>query len=83
MDTAAPIDGARASGKSILVTGAAGFIGANFVLDWLGLNRSPVVSLDKLTYAGNLDSLAGIANDYHVTFLSTATSAIARLLKVC
>ena len=69
MDTAAPIDGARASGKSILVTGAAGFIGANFVLDWLGLNRSPVVSLDKLTYAGNLDSLAGIANDSRHVFV--------------
>ena len=69
MGTVASIDGARASGKSILVTGAAGFIGANFVLDWLGLNRSPVVSLDKLTYAGNLDSLAGVANDQRHVFV--------------
>ncbi len=48
------------SKTSILVTGAAGFIGANFVLDWLGLDLSTVVSLDKLTYAGNLDNLAGV-----------------------
>ena len=41
----------------ILVTGGAGFIGANFVLDWLALNDEPVVNLDKLTYAGNLETL--------------------------
>lgn len=49
--------------RPILVTGAAGFIGANFVLEWLGRALSPVVSLDKLTYAGNLDNLADAAND--------------------
>ncbi len=38
----------------ILVTGGAGFIGANFVLDWLANGDEPVVNLDKLTYAGNL-----------------------------
>ena len=38
----------------ILVTGGAGFIGSNFVLDWLAQNDEPVVNLDKLTYAGNL-----------------------------
>jgi dTDP-glucose 4,6-dehydratase len=48
---------------SILVTGAAGFIGANFVLEWLDLDLSAVVSLDKLTYAGNLDNLANAANN--------------------
>ena len=69
MGTIASINGARAPEKSILVTGAAGFIGANFVLDWLGLNRAPVVSLDKLTYAGNLDSLAGVANDSRHVFV--------------
>ena len=42
----------------ILVTGGAGFIGANFVLDWLAATGEPVVNLDKLTYAGNLDNLA-------------------------
>ncbi len=55
--------------KPILVTGAAGFIGANFVLDWLGLGRGPVVSFDKLTYAGNLDNLASIANDPRHVFV--------------
>lgn len=47
----------------ILVTGGAGFIGANFVLDWLAKNDEPVVNLDKLTYAGNLESLASVADD--------------------
>ena len=44
----------------ILVTGGAGFIGSNFVLDWLKLADSPVVNLDKLTYAGNLQNLTSI-----------------------
>lgn len=44
----------------ILVTGAAGFIGANFVLDWLAQSSEPVVNLDKLTYAGNLQNLASL-----------------------
>lgn len=44
----------------ILVTGGAGFIGANFVLDWLAQSDEPVLNLDKLTYAGNLDSLAAL-----------------------
>ncbi|MGH8767566.1 MAG: NAD-dependent epimerase/dehydratase family protein, partial [Burkholderiales bacterium] len=38
--------------KYILVTGGAGFIGANFVLDWLGNESAAIVNLDKLTYAG-------------------------------
>lgn len=42
----------------ILITGSAGFIGANFVLDWCDLHDEAVVSLDKLTYAGNLENLA-------------------------
>jgi dTDP-glucose 4,6-dehydratase len=41
----------------ILVTGGAGFIGANFVLDWLDASDEPVLNLDKLTYAGNLRTL--------------------------
>ena len=41
----------------ILVTGGAGFIGANFVHDWLAAGGEPVVNLDKLTYAGNLGNL--------------------------
>jgi dTDP-glucose 4,6-dehydratase len=47
----------------ILVTGGAGFIGGNFVLDWLATQPGEVVNLDKLTYAGNLDTLAGVMNN--------------------
>ena len=47
----------------ILITGGAGFIGANFVLDWLEKNDEPVVNLDKLTYAGNLKNLSGLKRD--------------------
>ncbi len=47
----------------ILVTGGAGFIGANFVLDWLAQCDEAVINLDKLTYAGNLESLAEVADD--------------------
>ena len=48
---------------TILITGAAGFIGANFVLDWLAQSKEPVVNLDKLTYAGNLETLASVQGD--------------------
>jgi dTDP-glucose 4,6-dehydratase len=47
----------------ILVTGGAGFIGANFVLDWLRNEPSEVLNLDKLTYAGNPANLASVADD--------------------
>ncbi|WP_230970783.1 dTDP-glucose 4,6-dehydratase [Nitrogeniibacter aestuarii] len=47
----------------ILVTGGAGFIGANFVLDWIAETGEPVVNLDKLTYAGNLETLKSLAGD--------------------
>jgi dTDP-D-glucose 4,6-dehydratase len=71
MGTVASINGTPNSppGKSILVTGAAGFIGANFVLEWLGLDLSSVISLDKLTYAGNLDNLVSVANDSRHVFV--------------
>jgi dTDP-glucose 4,6-dehydratase len=51
----------------ILVTGGAGFIGSNFVLDWLALVGTPVVNLDKLTYAGNLQNLTSVEHHagYH------------------
>ena len=48
---------------TILVTGGAGFIGTNFVLDWIREAGSPVVNLDKLSYAGNMESLAPLAGD--------------------
>lgn len=53
----------------ILVTGGAGFIGANFVLDWLALHDEPVVNLDKLTYAGNLNTLASLQDDQRHIFV--------------
>jgi dTDP-glucose 4,6-dehydratase len=53
--------------KTILVTGGAGFIGGNFVLGLVGQGGHRVVNLDKLTYAGNLDTLAGLrGNTDHV-----------------
>ncbi|MBX3303210.1 MAG: dTDP-glucose 4,6-dehydratase [Nitrospira sp.] len=54
---------------SILVTGGAGFIGANFVLDWLAQRDEPVINLDKLTYAGNLENLAGVQGDARHIFV--------------
>jgi dTDP-glucose 4,6-dehydratase len=48
---------------TILVTGGAGFIGSNFVLDWLQLQPGKVINLDKLTYAGNLHNLASVLNN--------------------
>jgi len=54
---------------SILVTGGAGFIGSNFVLDWLALSDEPVINLDKLTYAGNLQNLAALQGDTRHVFV--------------
>ncbi|MDP2406949.1 MAG: dTDP-glucose 4,6-dehydratase [Hydrogenophaga sp.] len=53
----------------ILVTGAAGFIGANFVMDWLALNDEAVLNLDKLTYAGNPENLAGLQDNPNHVFV--------------
>ncbi len=53
----------------ILVTGGAGFIGANFVLDWLAGSDEPVVNLDKLTYAGNMETLAPLKGDPRHIFI--------------
>ncbi|MNO62598.1 dTDP-glucose 4,6-dehydratase [compost metagenome] len=54
---------------TILVTGGAGFIGANFVLDWLAGNDEAVVNLDKLTYAGNLQTLSSLQADKRHIFV--------------
>ena len=53
----------------ILVTGGAGFIGANFILDWCAAGAEPVVNLDKLTYAGNLGNLAALKGDSRHVFV--------------
>src|SRR5262249_15701284 len=68
----------------ILVTGGAGFIGANFVLDWLAATGEPVLNLDKLTYAGNLGNLAPIAQDTRHVFVRGDigdAQLVARLLR--
>jgi dTDP-glucose 4,6-dehydratase len=54
---------------TILVTGAAGFIGSNFVLDWLSQSKEDVISLDLLTYAGNLENLFSLDNNPHHHFV--------------
>jgi dTDP-glucose 4,6-dehydratase len=53
----------------ILVTGGAGFIGANFVLDWLAQSDETVINLDQLTYAGNRENLASLAEDSRHVFV--------------
>ncbi|WP_280188434.1 dTDP-glucose 4,6-dehydratase [Delftia sp. PS-11] len=67
----------------ILVTGGAGFIGANFVLDWLAASDEPVLNVDKLTYAGNLKSLESLAGDARHVFVQADIAdgeTMARLL---
>jgi dTDP-glucose 4,6-dehydratase len=67
----------------ILVTGAAGFIGANFVLDWFSHTNEPVVNLDNLTYAGNLENLESLQGDKRHVFVKGDigdTSLVAGLL---
>ena len=54
---------------TILVTGGAGFIGSNFVLDWLRTSDETVVNLDKLTYAGNVANFAALAGDPRHVFV--------------
>ena len=53
----------------ILITGGAGFIGANFILDWLREHDEPILNLDKLTYAGNLKNLTSLKGDLRHIFV--------------
>ncbi|HEY1657214.1 MAG TPA: dTDP-glucose 4,6-dehydratase [Candidatus Sulfotelmatobacter sp.] len=55
--------------EKILVTGGAGFIGSNFILRWMEREGSALLNLDKLTYAGNLQNLAGVADDRQYEFV--------------
>jgi dTDP-glucose 4,6-dehydratase len=54
---------------TILVTGGAGFIGSNFIIDWLEERDEALINLDKLTYAGNLENLAGLRGDPRYAFV--------------
>jgi dTDP-glucose 4,6-dehydratase len=54
---------------TILVTGAAGFIGSNFVLDWFEQCNEDIISLDKLTYAGNPENLKSLEKNNHHIFV--------------
>jgi len=54
---------------TVLVTGGAGFIGSNFVLDWLAVGGEPIVNLDALTYAGNLHNLDALRDDARHVFV--------------
>ncbi|MFL1558116.1 dTDP-glucose 4,6-dehydratase [Pseudomonas sp. O11] len=68
---------------TILVTGGAGFIGANFVLDWVAQTDEPVINLDKLTYAGNLENLSSLDGDKRHVFVQgdiADTQLVERLL---
>ena len=53
----------------ILVTGGAGFIGGEFIRQWISEEAAPVINLDKLTYAGNLDSLKSVSGNPHHHFV--------------
>jgi dTDP-glucose 4,6-dehydratase len=64
---------------TILVTGGAGFIGSNFVLDWLAQSNETVVNLDKLTYAGNLDNLRDLEGNPNHVFVRADIGDTARV----
>ena len=53
----------------ILATGGAGFIGANFVLEWLAQSNETIINLDVLTYTGNRENLAALGGDERHPFV--------------
>ena len=55
--------------KTILVTGGSGFIGSNFILQWIEQEGTAVVNLDKLTYAGNPRNLLSVSSDSRYCFV--------------
>src|SRR5438034_11051734 len=59
--------------ETILVTGGAGFIGSNFVLQWLASESSSIINLDKLTYAGTPANLSAVSHDRRYRFLQGDT----------
>ncbi len=70
----------------ILITGGAGFIGANFVLDWLAIEAESVVNLDNLTYAGNMESLQGAMDNPRHVFVKgdiADSSLLTELFRKC
>jgi dTDP-glucose 4,6-dehydratase len=69
---------------TLLVTGGAGFIGSNFVLDWMAYSDEPIINLDRLTYAGNLANLKSIEADNRHEFVKgdiADTDLVSQLLK--
>lgn len=70
MDQKQNLNGGAGDGRPpILVTGGAGFIGSNFILEWFAEGKGPVVNLDKLTYAGNPENLAALERNPDYTFV--------------
>lgn len=66
----------------ILVTGGAGFIGSNFILDWIATTDEAVVNLDKLTYAGNLENLASLKDEPRHIFVQGDINDRVRVAKL-
>ena len=69
---------------TIMVTGGSGFIGSNFVIEWLGKYNETIVNLDKLTYAGNPENLVSLKENSNHIFIQediANTSAVDKLLK--
>ena len=68
---------------TVLVTGGAGLIGSHYILDWLAQSDEAIVNLDKLTYAGNVENLAGLQGDGRHVFTQGDigdTALVARML---